>query len=184
VTEPAGGPLRVLFVCTANICRSAYAELVARSLVDDGSVEFASAGVHGWDAHPLDAEMAAVLPEGVSAGGFASRRLTGAMVAEADLVLTMEAAQRTYLLEDHPAAFRKVFTLGQAARALARLQAEEDALAGDPRAVLRRLGSARGTADPALDVADPYRRGPEAAAEAARRIRELLDVVLSALRTP
>lgn len=182
-TETDGAePLRVLFVCTANICRSAYAEVVARSLAGpDADVAFASAGIHGWRDHPLEAEMAAVLPDGVSAEGFASRPLTGAMVAAADLVLTMEAAQRTYLLEDHPAAFRKVFTLGQAARALGRLRDEG---VTDRAELLRRLGVARGTADPALDVTDPYRRGPAAAAEAARRIREWLDVVLKAVLTP
>ena len=176
-------PLRILFVCTANICRSAYAEVVARSLVPDGSLEFSSAGVHGWRDHPLEEEMAAVLPAGVSADGFRSRPLTAAMVERADLVLTMEADQRTRLLQEHPAAFRKVFTLGQAARTLTRLCA--DAAEGTDRAeLLRRLAGARGSADPALDVADPYRRGPAAAEAAATRIRELLDVVLNALRTP
>lgn len=39
--------IRVLFVCTANICRSAYAEVMARHLLgDDPSVEVSSAGVH------------------------------------------------------------------------------------------------------------------------------------------
>lgn len=34
-------------MCTANICRSAYAEVMARHLLgDDPSVEVSSAGVH------------------------------------------------------------------------------------------------------------------------------------------
>ena len=172
-------PLRILFVCTANICRSAYAELVARSLAGDrDDVEFASAGIHGWRDHPLDAEMAAVLPAGVSAEGFASRPLTGAMVDSADLILTMEAAQRTHLLDDRPSAVRKVLTLGQAAHALARLRKES---LPDRADLLRRLGTARGTADPTLDIADPYRRGHAAAARAADEISRLLTIVLEAL---
>ncbi|MEX0426818.1 adenylyl-sulfate kinase [Nocardioides sp. DS6] len=185
-TEPAPTPepLKVLFVCTANICRSAYAELVARSLVGDGDeVSFASAGTHGWRDHPLEAEMAAVLPEGVVADAFRSRPVTAAMLAEADLVLTMEAAQRAYLLQDHPEHVRKIVTLGQAAEALPRLAREADGPLGRAE-LLRRLGTSRGAADPALDVTDPYRKGPDAAAAAAERIRVLLDGVLAALRTP
>lgn len=37
---------RVLFVCTGNICRSAFAAVAARSLSYDGDFEFASAGTH------------------------------------------------------------------------------------------------------------------------------------------
>jgi hypothetical protein len=91
-------------------------------------------------------------------------------------MLTAEAAHRSYILEDHPGLFRKVFTLGQAAEAIGRL---EPGLA--PAEVVKRLGSARGNADPALDVPDPYRRGPEAAAAAAQHISRLLEVVLPAL---
>ncbi|MEP9382530.1 adenylyl-sulfate kinase [Nocardioides sp. KR10-350] len=178
--EVGAKPLKVLFVCTANICRSAYAELVARSVVTDGTLEFASAGTHGWDAHPLDVEMAKVLPDGVDPAPFRSRPLTTAILDDADLVLTMEVAQRTYILDDHPAMFRKVFTLGQAAEALQRLAGPAGS-AGSREELLARLASARGAADPALDVRDPYRRGPEAAAAAAERIAELLRIVLGAL---
>ena len=41
-------PLRVLFVCTANICRSPFMEIYARSLAGDGVV-VSSAGTYGMD---------------------------------------------------------------------------------------------------------------------------------------
>ena len=103
-------PLRVLFVCTANICRSPYLELTARALAgDDSGVEFSSAGTHGFDAHPMNEPMVATLASG-SAEGFASRRLTGEILAAADLVLTAEATHRAFILEEFPQHFRKVFT--------------------------------------------------------------------------
>ena len=41
--------MRVVFVCTANICRSPFLELSARTLAGAGAdVEFSSAGTHGW----------------------------------------------------------------------------------------------------------------------------------------
>jgi sulfate adenylyltransferase len=167
--------LKVLFVCTANICRSPYMELTARRLVPDASdIVFSSAGTRGFDAVEMDAEMAALVDGDTTA--FRSRPLTRELLAEADLVLTAEASHRSFLLEEQPGLVRKVFTLGQAAAAVQRLEP------GLPREeLLTRLAQARGSADPALDVTDPYRRGPQAAAQAAATIERLLAVVLPAL---
>src|SRR4029077_11961102 len=52
-------PIRVLFVCTANICRSPYLELRARQLFGpDAGVEVSSAGTDGFDAAPVSDTMA------------------------------------------------------------------------------------------------------------------------------
>ena len=92
------------------------------------------------------------------------------------LAITMEAAHRTFILDDHPAMFRKVFTLGQLAKAV------EQAPGGLGReALLAHLGATRRHADPALDVPDPYRRGIEAASGCVASLRELLRAVLPAL---
>ena len=48
---------------------------------------------------------------------FRSRRLTRETLDQADLVLTAESSHRAFILEEHPQALRKVFTLGQFARA-------------------------------------------------------------------
>ena len=49
--QPRASPLHVLFVCTANICRSPFMEMAARELAGpDAAVEFSSAGTHGFDA--------------------------------------------------------------------------------------------------------------------------------------
>jgi sulfate adenylyltransferase len=167
--------VKVLFVCTANICRSPSAEALARA-EGPADVAFSSAGTHARDGEPINPDMVAALPEALDTSGFRSRRLTTAMLEEADLVVTMEAAHRTFVLDDHPAMFRKVFTLGQLARAL------EQAPAGLGRdALLAQLGATRRNADPALDVPDPYRRGAEAASGCVVRLEELLHIVLPAL---
>ena len=110
-------PVKVLFVCTANICRSPSAEAMARATGLPG-LEFSSAGTHARDGEPINPDMVAVLPADLDTSAFRSRRLTTALLEEADLVVTMEAAHRTFVLDDHPGMFRKVFTLGQLARAL------------------------------------------------------------------
>lgn len=172
------GPVRVLFVCTANICRSAYAEVLARHLLEgDPTVEVASAGTLGWTDQPMDAEMAALLAErSVDPAGHRSRRLTPAMVDAADLVLTAEVAHRTWVLEQRPAAFRRVLTLGQLAATAEDLDAD---LRG--RELLEAAGRALRPAVPEDDVPDPYRRGRAAAEAAAQRIEALLERFLHRL---
>lgn len=162
-------------MCTANICRSAYAELMARHLLgEDTSVVVGSAGTHGYVDHSIDPPMAEQLRvRGVDPDGFRSRRLTARLLEEADLVLTAETVHRARILEDRPQAFRSVFTLGQLARAL------DDAGVGPDHPtrgadLLRAIGPGVRPAGPADDVVDPYRRGDEAAVRAA----EYLDLLV------
>ena len=180
--EPAavvGEPIRVLFVCTANICRSPYLELRARQLFGpDAGVEVSSAGTDGFDAAPVSDTMEAEFARwDTEVDGFRSRPATGELIDAADLVLTAEAAHRTRLLEERPAAFRKIFTLGQF---VASAEAADPALHG--RALLDALASRRVPASPDHDIADPYRRGPEAARRAAVTMERMLGVVVERLR--
>ncbi|MGC4110512.1 MAG: adenylyl-sulfate kinase [Nocardioides sp.] len=172
-------PLRVLFVCTANICRSPYLELRARQLLGpDSGVEVSSAGTQGFDAEPVSDTMAAEFARhGTETTAFRSHLLTGDLVDEADLVLTAEAEHRTRLLEDRPAAFRKTFTLGQF---VASAEAADAELRG--RELVEAVTARRVPAAPEHDIADPYRRGPEAAARAAVQMEELLGVLVERLR--
>ncbi|GAA3828407.1 adenylyl-sulfate kinase [Nocardioides panacisoli] len=176
--------LSVLFVCTANICRSPYMELRARSLMANASdaplIEFASAGTHGFREHPADPTMAEVMAaRGVpqkQIDAFTSRRLSRKLVETADLVLTAEGTHRAYVLEEVPASFRKVFTLGQFAESITRV---DPGLSGAQ--LLAAVGHRRAGTAPAHDVADPYNRGLPAAEQAADQIDSLLRVVLPQL---
>jgi sulfate adenylyltransferase len=102
---------------------------------------------------------------------------TGELVDAADLVLTAEANHRTRLLEDRPAAFQKVFTLG---RFVADAEAVDPSLHG--RDLLEVMRSPGVPASPDHDIEDPYRRGPEAARRAAVTMEGLLEVLLARLR--
>ena len=174
-------PLKVLFVCTANICRSPFMELTARHVAGElgaaEAIEFRSAGTHGFTDHPMNPEMTVTLePRGVEGHqDFLSRPLTKAELDWADVVLTAEADHRKFILDDHPALFRKVFTLGQFVDSLA----GQEGLHG--RELLAAVGAHRTTASSDLDVADPYRRGPEACERAAAHIESLLRAALAAL---
>ena len=178
-TKPQERPLKVLYVCTANICSSPFMELLSRHLVGpDGPVTFASAGTHAvtdtWMSPNMESTLRA---RGVEAGqSFRSRPLTSGFLQDADLVLTAEAAHRQVILDSDPQSFGKVLTLGQFAQAVG---AADSALSG--RDLLAAVAEPRADADPALDIPDPYGQGPEAAEACAASIEALLRVVLPAL---
>lgn len=167
-------------MCTANICRSAYAELMARHVLGpDTSVEVGSAGTHGYLDHPIDPPMAEQLrARGVDPDGFRSRRLNPRLVTEADLVLTAEAAHRRRILEERPEAFRQVLTMGQLVRALD--EAGPDHAARGPELV-RQLASSVRPPSRDDDVVDPYRRGEQAAARAAEHLDTLVRRIVPVL---
>jgi arsenate reductase len=78
--------IRVLFLCTGNSCRSQMAEGYARTLGSD-VVEVQSAGI---EAHGQNSRAIAVMSEaGIDISSQRSMRLTDAMLAWADRVVTV-----------------------------------------------------------------------------------------------
>lgn len=182
-SRAGSAPLSVLFICTANICRSPYMELRASTLLlpdDRATLELASAGTHGFRNRGVDQTMAGVLTErgvdGERIAAFRSRPLTRELVEAADLVLTAESSHRAYVLEEAPNAFRKVFTLGQFADTVARLDAS---VVGAELVAF--AGHRRAAADPKHEISDPFSRGRAAANRAADQIDDLLRVVMPRL---
>ena len=185
MTAPAGtaaDPFSVLVLCTANICRSPAGEAVLRALLGPtADVTVVSAGLSARVGEPLDPRMAAALD--VPLPGFRARQVTPAMVAAADLVLTMTRDHRATLLGQVPTALRRTFTVRELA-ALAALAAERGQVTGSSPA--ERLASLA-VAAPRLrsqrtpgaddDVEDPYGRASEAHLLAVQRIREAMTVL-------
>src|SRR2546427_10674973 len=87
-------PVRVLFVCLGNICRSPTAEGVMRALVHEAglqeAVEIDSAGTGGWHvgSRPDARAAAAAGARGIELAGRA-RPATGADFDHSDLLLAM-----------------------------------------------------------------------------------------------
>lgn len=90
------GPVRVLFVCTGNICRSPTAEGVFRDLVTreglSGQVHIESAGTHGYHVgDPPDARsQMSAKKRGVDLSGLRARRAKAADFTKFDYVLAMD----------------------------------------------------------------------------------------------
>lgn len=177
-------PLTVLFVCTANISRSPYAERRARQVLPGGTdpdFTFASAGTPGYPDRGMDPAMQSLLAaRGADPSGHISRVVDEELMRRADLVVTFEFAQHMRLLDAFLEHRRVIVGLQQAARAVRAL----DELDGVGRAGLdvvdrvERLVAAAGPDSMSLDVEDPYNRGPRAARACADEIDGLLDVLL------
>jgi protein-tyrosine-phosphatase len=85
--------MNLLFVCSGNTCRSPLAEALARKIADRRGLEalnVSSAGTNAWDNVPATDEALLVgMERGLDLTGHRSRKLTPAIVSEADLIFVM-----------------------------------------------------------------------------------------------
>ena len=109
---------RVLFVCSANMCRSPMAEALFRNVLQQqgngDEWEVASAGVWAWDGNKAsEGAVKALRLKGIDLSGHRARSINLGMMSEYDLVLVMErnhkeAIQAAFLKYSH-----KVYLLSE-----------------------------------------------------------------------
>ena len=84
--------MKILFICSANICRSALAEVVLRKKLQQcglNNIQVESAGIHNYEGTPRDETLVALAREaGYELGGYA-RYISDDML-DADLIICME----------------------------------------------------------------------------------------------
>lgn len=109
--------VKVLFVCTGNICRSPTAEGVFRHLVGqaglDGRIGVDSAGTHGYHiGEPPDPRsQKAAKARGVDLSGLRARKVTLEDFYEFDHILAMDDGHLAHLRRMAPADARAAVTL-------------------------------------------------------------------------
>lgn len=112
----AGVVDRILFVCTANECRSPFAEAIATRAARGRPVEFSSAGVDAWRRGVPATGIALARELGLDVESHISRSVLVDALGDYDLVLALSRVHARELLAMDPALRPRLFTLKQFAR--------------------------------------------------------------------
>jgi protein-tyrosine-phosphatase len=170
---------RILFLCTANICRSPTAEYLARHHFGSDRWAFRSAGFLESGRSPTGELIRSLGEVGVDIRNHRSYRVDVASLQAADLVLTMEGTHVRRASEIWPDVLAKIVPLRQAATLL-----EADGAAGDVSDLIDRVVERRDPSDylgPRWDVADPYGRSLRVYRRSVAEIDALIGTVFSTL---
>jgi protein-tyrosine phosphatase len=192
---------RLLYVCTGNICRSPFAEILTRHLLIGRLggraaevFEVSSAGIQGVAGsgiHPSTRQELA--PWGlhrVAADRFVARQLRSELIVRAHLVLGANVRHRSAVIEYEPGALITSFSL----REFARLATEVDptTLPAEPLAraheLVEQVRMRRGVSPPSLPdadrIPDPMGRPQYAHHEAAELIRDAVSTIVDIIAPP
>lgn len=182
-------PLRILTVCTGNICRSPMAASVLAQMLRDAGVPatLSSAGT----AAVVDAAMPEPARSTLHALGVVpiphrARQVDISMLRQADLVLAASREHRAAIARMYPRATRNTFTVVEFAHLVGRAdhadlpREDGDALRAAVDAARRRRGEILLAGEP-IDISDPYRRGISEYRSAGSRIMTAGTTIASSL---
>jgi protein-tyrosine phosphatase len=179
-TTPAS--LRVLAVCTANVCRSPVAErLLHRHLTEAGHlVVVRSAGTHGGRLGVHRHTLAAAAALGLDLDDHRSRPLTAELLRSdgADLVVTMTREHLRHVVALDPAVWPRAFTLKELLRRSQAVGPSHESRGEWLAAVAAgRRAADLMRPDPVDDVADPYGGAASGHAAMVRELDEICELL-------
>jgi len=169
--------MKILFVCTANQCRSPMAEALLRRHLTEREIpaEVSSCGLLEGNMPAAEIALEAMKDFDLDLSDHRSRRVSRYLIDESDLILTMTREHLREIVVNDPSSFGKTFTLKELVRrARANPRQDNEAL---PE-YLARIGLDRRPHDlmgdsPEDDVADPMLQGSDACRDTAQELNQL-----------
>lgn len=161
--RPHTEPVKILVVCTGNICRSPIAQrMLEQRSIDLGlNWTVSSAGTRAMNGHDMHPESARALRDlGLDPGTFGSRLLTPPLIADNDLVLCLAREHRAAARQLAPIRWRSIITLREAGL--------DPAHPTDPNAA-------------SLDIADPLGKPAAEFDRAATEIAEAVEAAIAVI---
>lgn len=104
--------MKILFVCTGNICRSPTAEGVFRQLVSDAGlshvIETDGCGIHSWHSGeaPDKRSTAKAAERGYDLSSLRARQIRKSDYKEFDLLMAMDHGHYDHMIEEAPSELR------------------------------------------------------------------------------
>ncbi|WP_368104560.1 low molecular weight phosphatase family protein [Bifidobacterium catenulatum] len=178
--------MRVLFICTGNICRSPMGELLFRTYTQGTSLEVGSAGTHSLAGHSIDPSSKALMDAvGIDSSQFRSTQLTQDIADNSDLILCFEPEQRHNIVVIAPTALPYTFTLTDFSNMCAYC-AQHNMITGVTiqerlQSVIDQSMQIRPMLPPSATIPDPYRKNFEAFRSAARATNDAIRNILRSI---
>ena len=107
--------MKIMFICTGNICRSAMADLLMKKKLQDRDmldVEICSSGIYAMQGEVSTDEAIEVMEEyGVDLKKHRATLTSKSNIQEMDLILCMTSAHKQNLINTYPNLVDKIYTL-------------------------------------------------------------------------
>lgn len=186
--------LRILTICTGNICRSPLTAMLLAARLEPGAFTIHSAGISVLSGDTIPDALRPIAARMGAHGAELHRSIAVSphAVAEADLILGMELEHRRHAAQLHPHAGRRAFTLLEFAH-IASSISDEDFAALVPsnnctpgkalEAVQRMRGAVpRLNPERLYDVEDPFGRSKQVYERSAKQIERAVDHIVQFFR--
>ena len=178
--------MKVLFVCTGNICRSPMAEFMFPLFFHADSITSDSAGVQGLINSPIDPSSAFILKQdGIDASSFRSKRLTPQIALSSDLILCFTERQQKKIVELAPRSRSYTFLLTDFADLCSYCDNNnmiaDITLENRLASILANASLVQPLLPPAKEIDDPYRKDMAAFKAAHQQIGDSFACIAAAL---
>lgn len=167
--------MRILFVCTGNVCRSPMAEAFLAHEAERRGLDLSvrSTGTHAWDGRAATFDGRRIMDErGVNMDAHRAARTTAEHIEWADLVIGMSVEHARETVREFPEAEPKTFLLKQLLELMPHLGPLDD-----PAAWVKEADSRRALAEAttAHDIDDPFGEREAAYRRVSDEIGHLID---------